>query len=58
VIGRTEIRFVKGRISFDGAKKGSPKFGSMIVIYGPDIEPKAISVWRPDDPRKQRKAAS
>jgi phage N-6-adenine-methyltransferase len=56
VIGMAEIRFVRGRISFDGAKKGSPKFGSMIAVYGPDIEPKAISVRRPDDPRKQKRA--
>jgi phage N-6-adenine-methyltransferase len=55
VIGKAEIRFVQGRISFNGNKKGAPKFGSMIAIYGPGIEPKAISVKRPDKP-KQLKA--
>ncbi len=53
VIGKAEIRLVRGRISFDGNKKGAPKFGSMIAIYGPRIEPKVISVKRPDKPRKE-----
>jgi phage N-6-adenine-methyltransferase len=57
VIGKAEIRFIKGRISFDGAKKGSPKFGSMIAVYGLTIAPKVIGVKRPDDPRKQRQRA-
>jgi phage N-6-adenine-methyltransferase len=57
VLGKAEIRFVKGRISFDGAKKGTPKFGSMIAVYGLTIAPKVIGVKRPDDPRKQRQRA-
>jgi DNA N-6-adenine-methyltransferase (Dam). len=52
VIGKAELRFIQGRISFDGAKKGAPKFGSMIAIYGPGIEPKVISVKRPDKPKR------
>lgn len=53
VIGKAEIRFVQGRISFEGDKKGAPKFGSMIAIYGPEITPKVISVKRPDKPKKE-----
>lgn len=52
VIGKAEIRFIQGRISFDGDKKGAPKFGSMIAIYGPGIDPKVISVKRPDKPKR------
>jgi phage N-6-adenine-methyltransferase len=57
VFAKAEVRFVQGRIKFDGVKKGSPKFGSMVVVYGPDIISKTIGVQRPDDPRKQRKVA-
>jgi phage N-6-adenine-methyltransferase len=52
VIGKAEIRFIQGRISFDGEKKGAPKFGSMIAIYGPNITPKVIGVKRPDKPKE------
>ena len=55
VIGKAEIRFIQGRISFDGEKKSAPKFGSMIAIYGPNVTPKVIGVKRPDKPKGELK---
>ncbi len=54
VIGKAEIRLVQGRIQFNGPKKGAPKFGSMIAIYGPNVKPKVISVKRPDKPKAKK----
>lgn len=54
VIGKAEIRFVQGRISFDNPVAGkytAPKFGSLIAIYGPGVTPKVIGVKRPDKPK-------
>jgi site-specific DNA-methyltransferase (adenine-specific) len=36
VLGKAEIRFIKGRLKFEGAKNSAP-FPSMIVIYRPPI---------------------
>lgn len=58
VIGKAEIRFMRGRISFDSSTPGkysAPKFGSMLAIYGPDITPKVIGVKRPDKPKENKK---
>ena len=35
VLGKAEIRFIRGRIRFGGAKAGAP-FPSVIIIYSPD----------------------
>lgn len=53
VIGKAEIRFIQGRISFDSPTPGkylAPKFGSMLAIYGPGVIPKVVGVKRPDKP--------
>ena len=43
----SEIRFVKGRISFDGMESGTPRFSSAIVIYeGADRPRRArLATW-------------
>lgn len=35
IYGRYKIRFIKGRLKFNGSKDGAP-FPSMIVIFAPD----------------------
>ena len=54
VIGKAEIWLIQGRIQFDGDKKGSPKFGSMVAIYSPGLIPGVKGVKRPDDPDSLR----
>jgi len=56
VIGKAEVRFVEGRIKFINPETGreckdSPKFGSMIAVYGPEVIPKILRVKRPDKPK-------
>lgn len=36
--GRREVRNIRGRISFDGPKKGSPPFASVVVVFRPAPE--------------------
>lgn len=57
VIGKAEVRFVQGRIKFINPETGreckdSPKFGSMIAVYGPEVIPKVLRVKRPDKPKE------
>jgi phage N-6-adenine-methyltransferase len=52
VIGKAEIRFIRGRIKFIDPETGkeaknSPKFGCMVAIYGPGITSCVKSVDRP-----------
>ena len=55
VWGKAEVRIIKGRINFinpDKTKKTTaPKFGCILAIYGPNIEPRVITVKRPDKPK-------
>lgn len=56
VLNKAEVRFVQGRIKFVDPETGkdtdnAPKFGSIIAIYGPNIEPKVIGVKRPKKPK-------
>lgn len=60
VLGKAETRFVRGRIKFVDPATGedtdqAPKFGSILAMYGPGIEPKVISMKRPDKPRRPKK---
>jgi phage N-6-adenine-methyltransferase len=54
VYGKAEIRFIKGRVRFVDPTTGKvtkdpPKFGSMIVIYGPNAKVgQVFTVDRPD----------
>lgn len=40
ILGKAEIRFIKGRIKFVGAQHGAP-FPSMVVIWRSDEKPKS-----------------
>lgn len=60
VLNKSEVRFVLGRIKFVEPETGketknSPKFGSMIVVYGANIEPKVVGIKRPNKPKIVRK---
>ena len=37
IYGKAEIRFVKGRLKFGGAKNSAP-FPSMVVVFRPKME--------------------
>lgn len=62
VINKAEIRLLQGRVNFIDPSTGketkdSPKFGSMIAIYGPNITPCIKPVKRPDKPKIINKSA-
>ena len=37
ILGRAEIRFVRGRLKFGGTKNSAP-FPSMVVVFQPKME--------------------
>ena len=48
ILHRSEIRFIKGRIQFDGETKDNAPFPSMLVIFrGPNVEEdnKQVSIF-------------
>ena len=44
IYGKSEIRFVKGRLKFGGSKNPAP-FPSMVVIFGKNTVPKVSGRW-------------